>query len=84
MDDSLGNNLLANGVLAAVYVVYKIVDRCLNSKCKYTQVDGLSFDLDGEGDCPVADMEQIADLLKARATQYARGTTTRVGNGERV
>ena len=79
MDDSLFNNLLANGVLALAYAIYKVVDRCLHSKCTYTQTDGLAFDLDGpEQECPVNDMERIAELLKARVEMHSRGTTARV------
>ena len=70
MDDPLGNNLLANGLLAAAYVLYKIIDRCLHSKCKYSTVEGLVFDLDKE--CPATDMEKIADLLKSRALLHGR------------
>jgi len=79
MDDSLFNNLLANGVLALAYAIYKVVDRCMHSKCKYTATDGLAFDLDGpDGECPVNDMERIAELLKSRVAMHSRGTTTRV------
>ena len=80
MDDSLFNNLLANGVLALAYALYKVVDRCMHSKCKYTQADGLAFDLDGpdEDDCPVNDMERIAELLRSRVAMHSRGTTTRM------
>ena len=75
MDDPLSNNLLANGLLAAAYVLYKIVDRCLHSKCKYSTVEGLVFDLDQDEECPATDMEKIADLLKSRAHLHAKGTT---------
>ena len=78
--DGLGNNLLANGVLALCYGLYKIVDRCLHSKCKYTTVDGFSFDADGPDggeDCPATDMAKIADLLRSRAQVYGRGHTSR-------
>jgi hypothetical protein len=79
MDDSLFNNLLANGVLALAYAIYKVVDRCMHSKCKYTAADGLAFDLDGpDEECPVNDMDRIAELLKSRAAMHSRGTTTRV------
>ena len=80
MDDSLFNNLLANGVLALAYALYKIVDRCMHSKCKYTATDGLAFDLDPEGEegCPVNDMDRIAELLKSRVAMHSRGATTRV------
>jgi hypothetical protein len=80
--DGLGNNLLANGVLALAYVGYKILDRCMHSKCKYTKDDGFAFDLDGADEgteqCPVSDMQKIAELLKSRAMVHGRGGTTRV------
>jgi len=77
--DGLGNNLLANGVLALAYVGYKILDRCMHSKCKYTKLDGFAFDLDGEDpECAVSDMEKIAELLKSRAMAHGRSGTTRV------
>ena len=73
MDDPLSNNLLANGLLAAAYVLYKIIDRCLHSKCKYSTVEGLVFDLDqNDGECPATDMERIAELLKSRALVHGR------------
>lgn len=77
--DGLYNNLLANGLLAGFYVVYKILDRCMHSKCRYTKTDGFAFDLDGEPgeDCPANDMERIADLLKSRALVYDKGNTSR-------
>ena len=78
--DSLGNNLLANGILAVLYVGYKIIDRCMHSKCRYTKTDGFAFDLDGEPEeCPATDMERIAELIKSRAMVYdRRSPTTRV------
>jgi len=76
--DGLSNNLLANGLLAGFYVIYKILDRCMHSKCRYTKEAGFAFDLDGEDDqCPVNDMERIANLLKARAGIYDRKATQR-------
>ena len=78
--DGLSNNLLANGLLAGFYVVYKLLDRCMHSKCRYTKANGFQFDLDGEQgeECPASDMQQIADLLKNRAMVYERKSTTRV------
>ena len=77
--DGLYNNLLANVLLAGFYVVYKILDRCMHSKCRYTKTDGFAFDLDGDPgeDCPATDMEKIAELLKSRAMVYERGATAR-------
>ena len=71
MDDPLSNNLLANGLLAAAYVLYKIIDRCLHSKCKYSTVEGLVFDLD-QTENAATDMEKIADLLKSRAMLHSK------------
>ena len=78
-NDSLFNNLLANGVLAAFYVGYKCIDRCMHSKCRYTKTDGFQFDLDGEPgeETAATDMSKIAELLKSRALAYTRGGTTR-------
>lgn len=76
MDDPLSNNLLANGLLAAAYVLYKVIDRCLHSKCKYSTVEGLVFDLDQAEECPATDMEKIAELLKSRALLHAKTTRT--------
>ena len=79
MDDSLWNNLFANGILAVCYVGYKILDRCMHSKCRYTKTDGFAFDLDPEGEQtagPANDMERIAELLKSRA-MAVRGLTQR-------
>ena len=77
--DGLGNNLLANAVLALAYGLYKVVDRCLHSKCKYDAVDGFSFDADGgPEECAATDMAKIADLLRSRAAlHHGRHQTTR-------
>ena len=76
MNDSLFYNLLANGVLALAYAIYKICDRCMHSKCKYTATDGLAFDLDGPNEeSPVSDMDRIAELLKSRAVHHSRAAT---------
>ena len=82
MDDPLSNNLLANGLLAAAYVLYKVIDRCMHSKCKYSTVEGLTFDLDQNDDCPATDMDRIADLLKSRALLHSRTSRTRPGSSE--
>ena len=63
--ESLG----ANAVLAAVYVVYKILDRCMHSKCRYNRDGGLDFDLGAPEDA-ANDMQKIAELLKARSLHH--------------
>ncbi len=63
--DSLG----ANAVLAAVYVVYKLLDRCLHSKCRYNRDGGLDFDLGDQSDA-LADMDKIAELIKSRSLHH--------------
>lgn len=70
--DGLGNNLLANSLLALAYALYKVVDRCMHSKCNYTRDKGLVFSLDDDDKdpCPLTDMQKIADLLKSRATVH--------------
>ena len=75
--DGLGSNLFANALLMAAYVAYKAIDRCLHSKCKYSTVDGFTFDIDGQQDeeCPATDMERMADLLKSRAAVFRRSPT---------
>ena len=75
--DGLYNNLLANALLAVAYAVYKVYDRCLASKCKYTRDGGFAFDLADAPDCPATDMEKIADLLKSRAMAYEKRPTSR-------
>ena len=78
--DGLGNNLFANALLAAVYILYKTIDRCLHSKCKYSTVDGFTFDIDGDqngAECPANDMERVADLLKNRASYFRKSGTVR-------
>ena len=68
--DSLG----ANAVLAAAYVAYQLVNRCLHSKCRYNKEGGLDFDLGptGEDVSPAAEMGRIAELLKSRSLHHAR------------
>ena len=67
--DGLG----ANAVLAAVYVAYKLLDRCLHSKCRYNREGGLDFDLGAPEDA-VSDMNKIAELLKSRSLHHANNT----------
>ena len=78
--DGLGSNIFANALLMAAYIAYKALDRCLHSKCKYSTVDGFTFDIDGQEDaeCPATDMERMADLLKSRAMVFRRGATARI------
>lgn len=61
--ETFWESVAANALLAGVYVVYQVVNRCLHSKCRYNRAGGLDFDL-GEGNDPTVDMERIAELLK--------------------
>lgn len=72
--DSLG----ANAVLAAVYVVYKLLDRCLHSKCRYNRDGGLDFDLGDQTDDPVQDLEKLAELIKSRSMLHKQQKTITV------
>ena len=65
----------ANAVLAAVYVVYKIIDRCMHSKCRYNREGGLDFDL-GSPEDAVTDMNKIAELLKSRSLHHAKSSNS--------
>jgi len=65
--DSLG----ANAVLAAAYVAYQLVNRCLHSKCRYNKEGGLDFDL-GEPMDAATDMRKIAELIRARSEHHKR------------
>ena len=65
--DSLG----ANAVLAAAYVAYQVVNRCLHSKCRYNKEGGLDFDL-GEPMDAATDMGKIADLIRARSELHKK------------
>ena len=65
--DSLG----ANAVLAAAYVAYQLVNRCLHSKCRYNKEGGLDFDL-GEPMDAATDMGKIAELIRARSEHHKR------------
>lgn len=80
LTDGLGSNLFANALLMGAYILYKAMDRCLHSKCKYSTVDGFTFDLDGQEDaeCPATDMERMAELLKERANVFRRSGTARL------
>ena len=63
-------NMIANAVLGAAYLGYKVLDRCLHSRCKYTAEKGFDFDMDGSEPCPATDMAQLGDLLKQRSQLY--------------
>ena len=62
-------SLGANAILMAVYVVYKVIDRCLHSKCRYNKDAGWDFDL-GEPEDAATDMNKIAELLKSRSLHH--------------
>ena len=62
--ESLG----ANAILLGGFVLYKLVRRCLYSKCRVK--DGaLDFDL-GEPECAANDMATIAELIKKRSEHH--------------
>ena len=63
--ESLG----ANAILLGGFVLYKLVRRCLYSKCRVK--DGtLDFDLGEPEDCPANDMAAIAELIKKRSEHH--------------
>jgi hypothetical protein len=64
--ESLG----ANALLGVCYLLYKVVDRCLHSRCKFTKDGGLDFDLGDPEPCPASDMNKLADILKQRSLLY--------------
>ena len=63
-------NMIANAVLGAAYLLYKIMDRCLHSRCKYTADRGFDFDMDGSEPCPATEMNKLGDLLKQRSQLF--------------
>ena len=67
--ETFWESVAANALLAGVYVVYQLVNRCLHSKCRYNRDGGLDFDL-GETSDPTVDMEKIAELLKQRSLHH--------------
>ena len=67
--ETFWESVAANALLAGVYVVYQLVNRCLHSKCRYNRDGGLDFDL-GDGNDPTVDMEKIAELLKQRSLHH--------------
>ena len=70
MDSVFAESVAANALLVGVYVIYKIINRCLTSKCRYTREDGLDFDLGATPMDAANDMERIAELLKARSMHH--------------
>lgn len=64
--ESLG----ANGILALAYAAWQLIDRCMNSKCRYTKEAGLEYDLGDPAECPATDMAQLAELIKARSLHH--------------
>ena len=70
MFESFWDSMLANGVLAAAYALYKIFDRCANSKCKMNKEDGFTFDLGDPAKCPSVELDKLADLIKSRSMHY--------------
>ena len=72
MDSNFTSSLLANGLLAVGYAIWKIFDRCSKSKCRMDKESGLTFDLGDPGDCPATDMSNLADLLKQRSMHHLR------------
>ena len=77
--DSLG----ANAVLAAAYVAYQLVNRCLHSKCRYNKEGGLDFDL-GEPMDAAADMGKIAELLRSRSERHKEKKQLSTGSSSSV
>ena len=69
MDVTFMNSVYANILLAVAYGIYKVCDRCMQSKCKYTRDSGFAFDSESEP-CPVDDMEKLSELLKQRSFMY--------------
>ena len=71
MESVFAESVAANALLVGVYIAYKVINRCLTSKCRYTKDDGWNFDL-GETAGPDAatDMERIAELLKTRSMHH--------------
>ena len=70
MDSVFAESVAANGLLVGVYVAYKIVNRCLTSKCRYTKENGLDFDLGATPEDAAAEMDKIAELLKSRSLHH--------------
>ena len=71
-DNSFLNSIYANVILAVAYGVWKVLERCMQSKCKYTRDSGWNFDLGDVEPSPANDMEQISKLLKQRSFLYKK------------
>lgn len=70
MESVFAESVAANAILVGVFVIYKIINRCLTSKCRYTREDGLDFDLGATPIDAADDMNKIAELLKARSMHH--------------
>ena len=81
MEDVFTQSVLANILLAGAYVGLKaittMVHRCRTSQCTYDNEQGLQFDLGESNECPVEDMEKLAELIKSRALEHRRKATVR-------
>ena len=73
MDSVFAESVAANAVLVGVYIGYKIINRILTSKCRYSKQEGWDFDLGATPDA-ANDMERIADLLKARSLHHRKSS----------
>ncbi|MCH2064859.1 MAG: hypothetical protein MK194_14185 [Roseibacillus sp.] len=76
---SFWSSLGANAVLAAAYVAYQLVNRCLHSKCRYNKEGGLDFDL-GEPMDAATDMEKIAELIRQRSEHHKKVSDERTAS----
>ena len=71
MESVFAESVAANALLVGVYIGYKMVNRCLTSKCRYSKEDGWDFDLGETAPADAAtDMEKIAELLKSRSLHH--------------
>ncbi len=70
MESVFAESVAANALLVGVYVAYKMINRCLTSKCRYTKDDGWNFDLGETAPDAATDMDKIAELLKARSMHH--------------
>lgn len=70
MLNTFWESMAANGLLALAYTVYKVFDRCANSKCKMDKEHGLQFDLGDPANCPSSEFEKLSELFKQRSMHY--------------